>query len=63
MTRALREWAFVMEAIDVDLTEVESHPAGDLVLGAIWDASFGNPINAETTQAIDQLARGTGSLT
>src|SRR5712692_8891459 len=36
--QALREWAFVVEAMDVDL-DVENHPAGDTLLRALWDAS------------------------
>ena len=54
--RALREWAFVMEAVDVDL-DVEHHSAGDLVRNALWDASFGNPIAADVWQTIEELAR------
>jgi hypothetical protein len=54
--RALREWAFVMESVDVDL-DVEQHAAGDLVLNALWDASFGNPIEADVWQTIEELAR------
>jgi hypothetical protein len=57
--RALREWGFIMEALDVDL-DVEQHPAGDLVLNALWDASFGNPIEADVWQTIEDLARTNG---
>jgi hypothetical protein len=53
---ALREWAFVMETVDVDL-DAEQHPAGDRMLEALWDASFGNPIGAEVWQTIEELAR------
>jgi hypothetical protein len=54
--QALREWAFVMEAIDADF-DAEDHPAGDTVLKALWDASFGNPISPEVRQTLEQLAQ------
>src|SRR5438552_571690 len=38
--RKLREWAFVIEASDVDL-DVEKHPQGEILLNALWSASFG----------------------
>src|SRR5579859_2379915 len=44
--RGLREWAFVMEAVEADFY-AEDYPAGDTVLTALWDASFGNPISPE----------------
>lgn len=57
---ALREWAFVVEAADMDL-DVENHPAGETVLHALWDASFGNPISDEAQRTIEQLASENGS--
>ena len=56
---ALREGAFVMEAVGADF-DAEDHPAGDPVLTALWDASFGNPISPEVRQTLEQLARTNG---
>jgi hypothetical protein len=50
----LKLWAFFVEAADVDI-DVGSHPAGETLLGAIWDASFGEPLDAAAVQAIQQL--------
>jgi len=58
--RALREWAFLIEAIDVDL-DVENHPAGETLLNALWDASFGNPLHADVVRTVEQLAHENGS--
>jgi hypothetical protein len=55
----LRGWAVVVESLDVDL-DPESHPAGEVVLGALWDASFGNPISPDVMQTIEQLAHQNG---
>jgi hypothetical protein len=55
-SRALREWAFVVEAIDVDL-DAESHPAGETLRTALWDASFGNPISPDVVQTIERVAK------
>jgi len=54
--RALREWAFVVEAMDVDLA-VEGRPGGETLLDALWDASLGNPIDPKKIEAILQLAK------
>jgi hypothetical protein len=53
--RKLKEWAFVVEAADVDL-EVEGHPAGDTLLNALWRASFGEPLGEDVVKVIEQLA-------
>jgi hypothetical protein len=53
---ALREWAFLVEAMDVDLGEVECHPEGETLLEALWDASFGEPVSTKALRAIEQLA-------
>jgi hypothetical protein len=55
--RRLREWAFVLEASDVDL-DVETHPAGEILLSALWRASFGEPLGEETERLIEQLVKG-----
>jgi hypothetical protein len=48
----LRLWAFFLlaESGGVDLVEVESHPQGDLLINALWDASYNGkaPENAIT---------------
>jgi hypothetical protein len=53
---ALRKWAFVVEALDLDL-DVENQPAAETLLNAVWDASFGNPIHADVIRTIEQLAQ------
>jgi hypothetical protein len=60
--QALREWAFVMEAIYADFN-AEDHPVGDTVLTALWDASFGNPISPEVRATLEQVARTNGRAT
>jgi hypothetical protein len=53
---ALREWAFVVEALDLDL-DVENQPQAETLLNAVWDASFGNPVPADVIRTIEQLAQ------
>ena len=50
----LREWAFVMEALPADLG-VESHPAGETVLNALWSASFGERLSEEQVAVLEAL--------
>jgi hypothetical protein len=54
----LRKWAYLMEAsspfLDLD---VEDHPAGEVLLNALWDASFGQPIPADAIIAAERLVR------
>jgi hypothetical protein len=54
----VRKWAYLMEAgssfLDLD---VEDHPAGEVLLNALWDASFGQPIPAEAIAAAERLVR------
>ncbi len=45
-----------IQAADVDL-DVEDCPFGDLVLEALWDASFLNPLKPETVKTMEELAR------
>lgn len=58
----LRRWASVMLAASavIDLGALESHPDGERMLSAIWDASAGVPIDDSTIAVIRRLA-GTGS--
>jgi hypothetical protein len=58
--RSLKEWAFVVEAVDAEL-DVESHPAGEMLMNALWDASFGKQIPDDVVHAIEQLAAADGS--
>jgi len=51
----LRDWAFFVEAADVEL-DVSSHPAGETLLNALWGASFGEPLSPDAVRAIEQLA-------
>ena len=54
---ALREWAFVMQAVNADFEPVESHPDGEIVLEALWKASFGDPLTEDQLEVMDRLAR------
>lgn len=58
--KALREWAFVIEALPADLEAVEAHPDGEVVLGALWNASFGQPPEEREIEVIEALARERG---
>jgi hypothetical protein len=51
---ALRRWALFLQAADFEL-DLERQPAGDQVLSAMWEASFGNPITAETLATLRQI--------
>jgi hypothetical protein len=50
----LREWAFVVEAVPFDF-DVESHPAWEAVLNALWDASFGEPLGEDQLAVLKEL--------
>jgi hypothetical protein len=52
---ALREWAFVMETVPADFEAVEAHPEGEVVLGALWNASFGEPLSEAEIEVIHTL--------
>jgi hypothetical protein len=54
--RALREWAFVMEALPTDFA-AENHPSGALVMDALWSASFGDPLSEVQTELLKDVAR------
>ena len=57
----LRPWAYLVQAgssfLDLD---VEGDPDGEALLGATWDASFGEPVAAEALHAAERIARGAG---
>ncbi len=60
-SRKLREWAFVVEALDVDL-DVANHPAGETLLDALWRASFGEPLEDEFFQLAEQVTQTNRSV-
>jgi hypothetical protein len=57
----LRTWAFLVQAgssfLDLD---VDDHPTGEALLGAVWGASFGDPIDAEALRLAEQAVTGIG---
>jgi hypothetical protein len=52
---ALREWAFVMEALPTDFG-AEQHPSGEAVMDALWGASFGEPLSDVQVELLKNLA-------
>jgi len=52
--RTLREWAFIIEAMPAEF-EVDNHPAGEMVLDALWRASFGEPLREDQIAVIKAL--------
>ncbi len=54
-----RRWAFAMMAGDfLDLDPLTAHPDGGLLLSALWDASFGDPLPDEARAAARRVAAG-----
>jgi hypothetical protein len=55
----LRLWAFFVlaESGGVDLAEVESHPKGDLLIDALWDASNEGKVNESAIEVAENLVR------
>jgi hypothetical protein len=54
--RALRTWAFVLEAESfVDWGDAERHPAWEPLWDAVWRASFGDPVPEEAIQMAAEL--------
>ena len=55
---ALRRWASVLlsGATFLELA-LDDHLAGDLLLSALWDASFGDPLVGEVLHVVEQVAR------
>lgn len=57
--RARQEWAQAIEFCgSFDLAPLAGDPGGDLVLDALWSASFGEPISDEPLAAIREIAEG-----
>ena len=55
-SRRLREWAFVIEALPIDVVDVGLYPVGEAVMAAVWSASFGDPLRADQISLIEALA-------
>ena len=55
----LRKWAFFLlaESGVIDLEKVESHPDGELLIAALWEASFEDEINREAIETAEKLRR------
>lgn len=53
----LKPWAFFVlgESGAIDLEEVESHPQGELLISALWDASFEGKISDDALRAAENL--------
>jgi hypothetical protein len=50
-------WAFfVLGASDINFEKVEQHPHGELLINALWDASFEGKIGLEALRIADSLA-------
>jgi hypothetical protein len=53
----LRLWAFfVLGETTVDFTEVESHPQGEALIEALWDASFSGNVTDDVIKVAENLA-------
>jgi hypothetical protein len=53
----LQRWAlFLIAASCVDFDRLEAHPDGDLVIGAIWDASFEGRVDSAVLETAKRLA-------
>ena len=53
----VRKWAFFLlgESGAIDFSALESHPQGELLMSALWDASFEGYISSETLQLAQHL--------
>lgn len=53
----LKKWAFflVAECGAIDLSAIESHPQGEMLLSALWDASFDGRVSSETMELAQHL--------
>ena len=57
--RGLHEWAQAIEMCGCfDLASIEKDPVGELLLEALWSASYGDPIVVNTVEAIRSIAEG-----
>lgn len=62
--KEFRKWAFFLlaESGAVDLSMLESHPQGDMLLNALWDASFEGRIGDEAIELARRLTLRTDDL-
>ena len=53
----IRKWAFFLlaESGAMDFSVLESHPQGDVLINALWDASFEGRISNETKELAQHL--------
>jgi hypothetical protein len=53
----IRKWAFFLlaESGAIDLSAIESHPQGETLIGALWDASFEGSFKSETKELAHDL--------
>jgi hypothetical protein len=53
----VRKWAFFLlaESGAIDFSLLESHPQGDALINALWDASFEGRISNETIELAQRL--------
>jgi hypothetical protein len=53
----VRKWAFFLlaESGVIDFSALESHPQGELLFSALWDASFEGRISSETIELAQRL--------
>ena len=53
----LMTWAFfVLSASDINFEKVELHPQGELLIKALWDASFEGEVSQDVLRTADSLA-------
>jgi hypothetical protein len=53
----LKQWAsFILSAIGIiNLDQLESDEKGEIVLNALWDASFSDPVSKDTFLVIEDI--------
>jgi len=56
----IRKWSFFLlaESGAIDFSVIESHPQGDTLIGALWDASFEGRFCDETIKLARDLTSG-----
>lgn len=58
----IRKWAFFLlgESGAIDFSALEFHPQGELLISALWDASFGGGVSSETIKLAQHLTLSEG---
>ena len=53
----LRKWAFFVlgESGAIDLSKLESHPQGEVLIDALWEASFQGAIKSEVIALAEEI--------